>query len=103
MPTIARFSKPNLWEIAPLANSPQARKRARQSETRRQHNAGLRSSLRTSMKKVNKAILEGDKDAAQAFYKAAAPMIDKMAGKGLIHAHKAARHKSRLNKSVRAM
>jgi small subunit ribosomal protein S20 len=55
------------------------------------------------MKKVNKAILEGDKDAAQVFYKAAAPMIDKMAGKGLIHAHKAARHKSRLNKSVRAM
>ncbi|WP_078118271.1 30S ribosomal protein S20 [Thiosocius teredinicola] len=86
-----------------MANSAQARKRARQAEKRRQHNAGRRSMMRTEIKKVVKAIETGDKDAAQNAYKAAVPVLDSMATKGLIHKNKAARHKSRLNAQIRAL
>lgn len=56
-----------------------------------------RSLVRTHIKKVQKAIAAGDKSAAEEAYKAAVPVIDRMAGKGRIHPNKAARHKSRLN------
>jgi small subunit ribosomal protein S20 len=86
-----------------LANTAQARKRARQAEKNRQHNASQRSMLRTYTKNVVKAIQAGDKAQAEAAYKAAVPVIDASAGKGLIHKNKAARHKSRLNAHVRGM
>ena len=59
--------------------------------------------MRTSMKKVVKLIETGDKQAAADAYKAAVPIIDSAAGKGLIHQNKAARHKSRLNAHIKAM
>ena len=86
-----------------MANSPQAKKRARQGEKRRQHNAGLRSVVRTSIKKVLAAIATGDAEQATAAYAAAVPIIDRMADKGIIHKNKAARHKSRLNTQVKAL
>ena len=86
-----------------MANSAQARKRARQAENRRQHNASMRSMMRTYIKKVDASIASGDAEAAAAALKTAAPIIDRMAGKGLIHANKAARHKSRLNAHIRAL
>jgi len=86
-----------------LANSAQSKKRARQAEKRRQRNASARSMMRTTIKKTIKAIAQGDKPAAEQAYKSAVPVIDKMARKGLIHANKAARHKSRLNKHLRNM
>jgi small subunit ribosomal protein S20 len=86
-----------------VANSAQARKRARQAEKNRQHNASQRSMMRTYMKRVVNAIEAGEKSAAEEAYKAAVPVIDRMAGKGLIHKNKAARHKSRLNASIRAL
>ena len=86
-----------------MANSPQARKRARQAETRRRHNASRRSMLRTNIKKVVYAIAAGDKEAASDAYKAAVPVIDSAANHGLIHKNKAARHKSRLNAQIKAL
>jgi small subunit ribosomal protein S20 len=86
-----------------LANSAQARKRARQAETHRQRNAAQKSKFRTAIKKVVKAIRAGDKTAAAEAYKAAVPVIDSAAGKGLMHANKAARHKSRLNAHIKAL
>jgi small subunit ribosomal protein S20 len=86
-----------------LANSAQAAKRARQAEQRRQHNAGRRSMMRTEIKKVVQAIEAGDKTAAQDAFKSAAPLLDSLATKGLIHKNKAARHKSRLNAKIRAL
>jgi small subunit ribosomal protein S20 len=86
-----------------LANSVQAKKRARQNEKRRQHNASLRSMVRTYIKKVNAAIESGDQAVAQDAYDASVPVIDRMADKGIIHKNKAARHKSRLNAQVKAM
>ena len=86
-----------------MANSPQARKRARQAETRRKHNAGRRSMLRTNLKKVVYAIEAGDKETASEAFKAAVPVIDNAANHGLIHKNKAARHKSRLNAQIKAL
>ncbi len=86
-----------------MANSPQARKRARQAEKQRQHNASLRSRVRTYIKKVLAAVAAGDKAAAQTAYSEAAPIIDSMVNKGIIHKNKAARHKSRLNSKVKAL
>jgi small subunit ribosomal protein S20 len=86
-----------------LANSPQAIKRARQAEKSRQLNTGQRSNMRTAIKKVIAAIEAGDRDTAVKAYAAAVPVIDSAAGKGLIHANKAARHKSRLNQHIRAL
>jgi small subunit ribosomal protein S20 len=86
-----------------LANSAQARKRARQAEKHRQHNAARRSMMRTYIKKVIKLIEAGDKDGAVKAYAEAVPVIDRAANKGLIHANKAARHKSRLNAHIKSM
>ncbi len=86
-----------------MANSPQAKKRARQSDKARQHNASLRSMVRTYIKKVNAAIAAGDQEAAKAAYAAAVPVIDRIADKGIIHKNKASRHKSRLNAQVKAL
>ncbi|MBM69551.1 MAG: 30S ribosomal protein S20 [Haliea sp.] len=86
-----------------MANSPQARKRARQAEKRRAHNASLRSLVRTNIKKVIAAIATGDAEQAKAAYASAVPVIDRMADKGIIHKNKAARHKSRLNTQIKAL
>ena len=86
-----------------MANSPQAKKRARQAEKRRQHNASLRSMVRTSIKKVIAAIDDGNAEEATSAYAAAVPIIDRMADKGIIHKNKASRHKSRLNAKVKAL
>jgi len=86
-----------------VANSPQAKKRARQNDKARAHNASLRSMVRTYLKKVVAAIEAGDAEAAKTAYVAAVPVIDRMADKGIIHKNKAARHKSRLNARVKAL
>lgn len=86
-----------------MANIKSARKRARQAEKTRKHNMGLRSRMRTQIKNVVKACDAGDKSAAQAAYKDAVPVIDTMVSKGIVTKNKAARHKSRLNKMVKAL
>ena len=91
-----------LWSTA-VANSPQARKRARQNDKRRAQNASLRSLVRTKIKRVLAAIKSGDVDASQTALKDAMPIIDRMVNKGIIAKNKAARHKSRLNAKVKAL
>lgn len=83
--------------------SPQAVKRARQSEKRRMQNASQRSMLRTQIKKIVQAIEEKAVDAAKAAFKAAQPVIDRSARKNLIHKNKAARIKSRLHAKIKAL
>lgn len=86
-----------------MANTAQARKRARQSVKRNIHNAALRSEMRTAMKKITKAIESGDKAAATAAYNENVSVIDRIADKGIIHKNKAARHKSRMSAVIKAM
>ncbi len=86
-----------------MANIASAKKRAKQAEKSRLHNASQRSMLRTQIKKVIKAIDAKDKEGAQNAYKDAVPVIDAMVSKGIIHKNKAARHKSRLNLNIKAL
>lgn len=86
-----------------MANTASARKRALQSEKRRQHNTSLRSELRTAVKNVRKAIEAGDKEAARAVYFKSVGTIDSIADKNIIHKNKAARHKSRLSAAIKAL
>ena len=86
-----------------MANSPQARKRSRQAENRRRHNASQRSMVRTYIKRVDAAIASGDQAAASAALTSAVPVIDGMVGKGIMHKNKAARHKSRLHARRKAL
>jgi small subunit ribosomal protein S20 len=86
-----------------MANTAGARKRARQSEKRRQHNAAQRSTLRTAIKNVQKAILAGDKPKATEVYQQSMGIVDRIADKKIIHKNKAARHKSRLAAQLKAM
>ena len=86
-----------------MANTAQAKKRAKQSEKSRIRNAGQRSNLRTFIKKVLAAVNAGDKDKAQAAFNTAVPIIDSAVNKGIIHKNKAARSKSRLNLKLKAM
>lgn len=86
-----------------MANSPQAKKRARQNDAARLHNASLRSMVRTYLKKVVAAIEAGDVEAAKKAYAVAIPVLDRVADKGIYHKNKAARHKSRLNARIKAL
>jgi ribosomal protein S20 len=86
-----------------MANTAQARKRARQSIKVNAHNSALRSTLRTAIKKVLKAVEAGDKAAAMITYQENVSVIDRIADKNIIHKNKAARHKSRLTAAIKAL
>ena len=86
-----------------MANIASAKKRARQSVKRRAHNAGLRSELRTMIKKVRKSIDAGDKQAALAEFQSSQRRLDSITDKGIIHKNTAARQKSRLSNAIKAL
>ena len=86
-----------------MANTAQARKRARQAVNQNLHNSSQRSTLRTAIKAVRKAIGLGDKAAAAQVFQASVSVIDRIADKKVIHKNKAARHKSRLAAALKAL
>ena len=86
-----------------MANSAQARKRARQSVARNTHNASMRSMMRTSIKRVRQAIEAGDQAAANEVFQKTSSIIDRVADKNIIHKNKAARLKSRLASAIKAL
>ena len=86
-----------------MANTKQAAKRARKSIRQRAANVSLRTTLRSAIKKVHKAVETGDAKVALEAYKAEQSTIDAIARKGIIHKNKAARHKSRLAARVKAL
>ncbi len=86
-----------------MANSPQAKKRARQNEMRFAINKARRSRIRTYLRKVEEAIASGDKEAATAALRAAQPELMRGVTKGVFHKNTAARKMSRLSARVKAM
>ena len=86
-----------------MANSPQAKKRARQNEKRAAVNKARRSRMRTFLRKVEEAIESGDQAAAQSALRAAQPEIMRSVTKGILHKNTAARKISRLSKRVKAL
>jgi small subunit ribosomal protein S20 len=89
--------------VITLANIKSAKKRAIQSEQNRQHNASMRSMMRTHIKKTVAAIEAKDVNAAKEAFETMQKVVDRYADKGLIHKNKAARHKSRLNARIKAL
>jgi small subunit ribosomal protein S20 len=79
------------------------RKRSRQDVKLNAANTALRSKFRTVIKNVQKAVATGDKARAADLFKHAQGVIDSVADKGLFHKNKAARHKSRLSASIKAL
>ena len=86
-----------------MPNIQSAKKRVRQTITRRARNMSQRSSMRTAVKSLEASLDAGDKDAATKAYKDAASALDKAVTKGLIHKNNAARKKSRMNARVKAL
>lgn len=84
-----------------MANTLQAKKRARQAVKRRARNMSHRSHLRTMIKNVRKALGNKELEKAQEAYKKMVPIVDRMVGKGLLEKNTAARYKSRLNTAVK--
>ena len=86
-----------------MANTKQAAKRAKKAIKQRAANMSLRTTLRTAIKNVQKAIAGGDAKAAEAALREQQSTIDSIADKRIIHKNKAARHKSRLAKQIKAL
>lgn len=86
-----------------MANSRQAKKRARQNERRATVNTARRSRIRTFLRKVEEAIASGDKQAAATALQAAQPELMRGVSKGIFHKNTAARKISRLSKRVNAI
>jgi small subunit ribosomal protein S20 len=86
-----------------MANSAQARKRARQAAATNQRNTSLRSTLRTAVKRVRKAIAAGDKAAATKEFQASQAVIDRIADKNIVHKNTASRTKSRMAQAIKAL
>lgn len=79
-----------------MANIKSAKKRALQNPKRRLLNRRYISGSRTAIKKAQSAIEAGDMDVAEEAVREACSMLDRAAGKGVIHPRNAARRKSRL-------
>lgn len=86
-----------------MANHKSALKRNRQNEKKRLQNKHIRSTLRTSIKRVREAVAAKDGAAANEALKAVIPVIDKAASKGVIHVNNASRNVSRLSKLVSSL
>ena len=86
-----------------MANTAQARKRARQAVKQNAHNSSQRSTLRTAIKAIRKAIDGGDKAVAAQVFQTSISTIDRIADKKIIHKNKAARHKSRMAAALKSL
>jgi small subunit ribosomal protein S20 len=86
-----------------MANNPQSKKRARQTERRYAVNKARRSRIRTYLRRVEEAIAAGDKEAARAAFEKAQPELMRGVSKGVLHKNTAARKVSRLSQRVKAL
>jgi len=86
-----------------MANTPSAKKATRKIARRTEVNKNRRSRVRTFLRKVEEAILSGDKDAAQAAFKVAEPELMRAVSRGVWHKNTASRKVSRLSSRVKAV
>jgi small subunit ribosomal protein S20 len=86
-----------------MANIKSARKRARQAIGLRAHNLSLRTTVRSAVKNVKKAVATGNKETAAKVLRESQRAIDRVVAKGVMHRNAGNRHKSRLAHAVKAM
>ncbi|MFG0266306.1 MAG: 30S ribosomal protein S20 [Rhodopirellula sp. JB055] len=84
-----------------MPNTSSASKRLRQNEKRRTLNRAARSNMRSTIRRVRKAVENNDLETAKNEFKAAQKKLDRAAAKNLIHKNAAARTKSRLNNLIK--
>ncbi|MBP1634271.1 MAG: rpsT [Acidobacteria bacterium] len=83
-----------------MASHASALKAHRQSLKRREQNRQFRSQLRTAIKAIRTSVAEKDAETAKGALSSTVALIDRMAGKGIIHKNAAARYKSRLQVGI---
>lgn len=86
-----------------MANTPQSKKRARQTVRRALVNRSRRSRIRSYVRKVEEAIASGNPDAARNALLEVQPELDRGVTKGILHANTASRKLSRLAARVKAI
>ena len=86
-----------------MANHKSAIKKFRQDEVRRMRNKAYKTRVKTAVKKVDAALQEKNREAAEEAFQEAVSVLDRVASKGVIHKNKAARKKSRLAKKINAL
>jgi len=86
-----------------VANHASAIKRARQSEDARMRNRAMRTRVRNAVKTVRQALEAKDAQQAQAALRQAVSVIDKAAGRGVLHTRTASRYVARLSGQVQAL
>ena len=86
-----------------LANIKSAKKRILVSEKKAARNQAAKSAVKTSIKKVEAAVVEGNKEAAQSALTDSISAISKAASKGIYHKNNASRKVSRLSKAVNSI
>ena len=84
-----------------MANTPQAKKRARQAERRTEVNKARRSRIRTFLRKTEEAIVSGDQTVAKDAFKSVQPELMRGVTKGVYHKNTVARKLSRLSKRIK--
>ena len=90
-------------EVSELANIKSAKKRILVNKTKAARNKSIRSAVKTSMKKVEAAVANKDKEAAQAALTVAISTISKATSKGVYHKNNCAKKVSRLTKAVNSI
>jgi small subunit ribosomal protein S20 len=86
-----------------MPNTPSAKKRLRQSVTRRAKNRSTKTAVRTLTRRIRESIAAKDVAKSEADFKVLVKKIDRASGKNVIHANAAARTKSRLSKAIKAI
>ena len=84
-----------------MPNTASAKKRLRQTQTRRLRNRSIKSAVRTQMKKVRQAVASGDLDKAQTEFRLAAQKLDRAGAANILHRNTTSRYKSRLHSLIR--
>ena len=77
-----------------MPNIKSAKKRVLVNKTKAMQNKAAKSALKTTLKKFDAAVADGNRSEADIAYKVAVQAVDKAAGKGLLHRNNAARKKS---------
>ncbi len=98
-----RVSTHEIREVNTLPNIKSAKKRVKVIETKTLQNQMFKTNFKTTIKKFEKAVEDGDKTAAAACYKDAVSKIDKAVAKGVLHSNAAARKKSQFTKKLNEM
>ncbi len=86
-----------------MANSKSAAKRDRQSKVRRLRNRIAKSTLRSATRKFREAVAAQDSSVANEQLTQVVSLLDRYAGKGILHRNTASRKKSRLNAQLKSI